>query len=267
MRVDYLLLPSAIAPSPSTPFQEITDPNLRMKQTIRAIKNWLRIADRLAFQIIVGDNTGHAKHLAREFKSRKVDPQKIRFLDLDQPSKDDIARGKGACETRALIEMLSDTQLSQDSIIAKSNARYFTTNAVSLIKALSDDFDFAGWPYPRMNLIDTTFFLGRTSFLKNILPEIYIKTDDRSGIFVEKLYATKTLFQSNCEFERLAYQPAIFGQSGSTGERRSILSEARVVSIVIRLRESTLSMLKMFRKKKGLFSVRKIAKFRTLDLE
>ena len=120
--------------------------------------------------------------------------------------------------------------------MAKVNARYFTTNGYFLLSEIEYDFDFAAWPRPLLDTVDTTFFAGKAGFLEKYISRIAIEVDDLREQFVEVLYANYTIRNSECQYVRLNYAPATLGQSGTTGAIASRWNEARTVSLVVRLR-------------------------------
>lgn len=237
-KLDLLVMPSAVSPPLDTPFQALTDANIRLRQTVRAVTRWERMSRRHGFQILVVDNTGFADKITSSLPSRVRNNPLVRVVDVEPASVEDTARGKGASETKTLIKALELAELPDQAIVAKVNARYFTTNGCFLVEQLSEDFDFSAWLRPKLDSVDTTFYVARAGYLKMLLPKIYIATDDLKEIFVENLYASNTLKDSQCTFERLNYCPAIKGQSGTTGSVASPFNEFRLVSILVRTREA-----------------------------
>jgi hypothetical protein len=234
--LDYLIMPSAVAPSPLTPYQALLNPEIRFNQTIRAIKKWAKAAKKHEFRIIVADNTGWARRIESVIHKSDLGSKMITVLDVPSPTSEEIARGKGAAETACLMYALNSLELEDSSLVAKVNARYFVTNGMFLVANLSDSFQFAAWPRPKLDSVDTTFFLGSAGFLETIFPYVYKETDDLAEKFVENLYADFSLRITRCDFERLAYAPAIHGQSGTTASVASPFNEARLVSILVRAR-------------------------------
>ena len=246
-KLDALLMPSAVAPSTDTPFQALVDPRIRLNQTVKAIEYWVGKAHRFNFQILVVDNTNYANEIELAL------PRKIRnssFLDIRnvQPlSPQDVLRGKGAGEASTLLAGLALLDLPANSVVAKVNARYIATNGLYLIDELEEDFDFAAWPRPRLDSVDTTFFAGKAGFLDKAFRFVYEKTDDLKEDFVENLYADYAMGNQDCRFIRFNYCPAIKGQSGTTGSKASPLNEFRIVSQVVRFRKmirKTMSVIK-----------------------
>ena len=230
-------MPSAVRPSTRTPFQALVNPEIRLKQTVKASRLWIRRAKSIGFRIILGDNSGSAGAIARELNLDPIEREFFKIKELDAPSNEDIERGKGACETLSLISLLGDDWIDKNSVVAKCNARYFVTNGCLLVERLTRSFDFAAWPSAKFDKIDTTFFIGRRHFLESILPSIYAETNDVKGLVVETLYAKSSIHSPNCDFERFSYMPAIRGQSGSTGATESFLNESRLVSSLVRSRQ------------------------------
>ena len=246
-KLDALLMPSAVAPSPDTPFQALVDPGIRLRQTVDAINFWVRRAERFNFRVMVVDNTSYAKQIRAALPKRISKSDLLEIHDVPQQSIQDIKRGKGAGETSTLIQGLARLDLSQEAIVAKVNARYKTTNGLYLIDELEDDFDFAAWPRPYLDSVDTTFFAGKARFLKSAFDFVYLETDDLKEKFVENLYADYSIRNPSCRFQRFSYSPAIKGQSGTTGSAASALNEFRIVSFIVRLRKQsrkTLSFIK-----------------------
>jgi hypothetical protein len=230
-------MPSAVAPSLNTPFQALTDPSIRLRQTVRAVRKWHKIAEKYQFEIVVADNTGYGDQIRGALPSKYFKSGLLHIIDVPLLSEQDVERGKGAGETLTLIKALEFANVTNHSIVAKVNARYFTTNGIYLVNQLSEEFDFAAWPRPKLDSVDTTFFVGSGAFLSSIFQKVYADTNDIEQKFVENLYADYSIRDSKCRFERLSYIPAIKGQSGTTGSEASPFNEARLVSLLVRLRE------------------------------
>jgi hypothetical protein len=238
-KLDALLMPSAVAPSPDTPFQALVDPSIRLRQTVNAINFWVRRAERFNFRVMVVDNTSYAKQIKAALPKSISKSDLLEVHDVPQQSTQDIKRGKGAGETSTLIQGLAHLNLVGDEIVAKVNARYIATNGLFLVDELADEFDFAAWPRPYLDSVDTTFFVGKADFLKKAFEYVYAETDDLLEKFVENLYADYSIRNPQCNFQRFNYSPAIRGQSGTTGSNASPLNEFRVVSAVVRSRKAT----------------------------
>jgi hypothetical protein len=236
-RLDALIMPSAVAPSPSTPFQALVDPKIRLSQTTKAVTYWVKLAEKNDFQVLVVDNTGYAKEILHSLGNRISASSKLTVIDVPPVSEGDIKRGKGAGETSTLIAGLNHLNLPERSIIAKVNARYITTNGLFLIDELDESFDFAAWPRPHLDSVDTTFFAGKAGFLSKIFANVYTETDDLKEKFVENLYADFSIRNDTCKYVRFNYCPAIKGQSGTTGSHASPLNEFRMVSNLVRFRK------------------------------
>ena len=233
--LDVLMMPSAVAPSAHTPFQALLDPEIRFKQTISSIRRWAKLAKKYNFQIVVADNTGYASKI--ESASQGLLPaEQLLVFDVPPPSAESTARGKGAGESESLLFALQKLKLNPESIVAKVNARYFTTNGFFLLSEIENEFDFAAWPRPQLDTVDTTFFAGKAGFLERYIAMIAVEVDDLREKFVEVLYADYSIRNRNCKFVRLNYAPATLGQSGTTGAVASRWNEARTVSLVVRIR-------------------------------
>ena len=237
-KLDALLLPSAVAPSPDTPFQALVDPKIRLAQTVKAINYWTRRAEEFNFKIMVVDNTNFASEIEAGLSKKVLKSSLLEIQNVSGLLPRDIARGKGAGETSTLIAGLALLDLPDHAIVAKVNARYITTNGLYLIDELEENFDFAAWPRPRLDSVDTTFFAGRVGFLHDAFKFVYEKTDDLKENFVENLYADFSIRNQDCNYIRFNYSPAIKGQSGTTGSKASPLNEFRVVSFVVRWRKT-----------------------------
>ena len=233
--LDVLLMPSAVAPSRETPFQVLLDPKTRFKQTVKSIRRWSLLAKKHGFTIVVADNTGHSERL-RLACTRLLPPEQLIFLDVPAPTAESTSRGKGAGESESLLFALQKLKLHPDSIVAKVNARYYTTNGYFLISEIDSEFDFAAWPRPQLDTVDTTFFAGKAGFLEKYIARIAVEVDDLREQFVEILYADYSIRNKDCNFVRLNYAPATLGQSGTTGAVASRWNEARTVSAVVRMR-------------------------------
>jgi len=246
-KLNALLMPSAVAPSPDTPFQALVDPGIRLGQTIKAINYWVRRANKFNFRIMVVDNTNFAEQIRAALPQRTLKSQLLEIHDLPRLAPEDTKRGKGAGETSTLIQGLALLNLSPNANVAKVNARYITTNGLYLIDELEDDFDFAAWPRPYLDSVDTTFFVGKAGFLQQAFAYVYAETDDLKEKFVENLYADYSIRNTACRYQRFNYSPAIKGQSGTTGSKASPLNEFRIVSFIVRVRKvfrKTLSFIK-----------------------
>ena len=238
-KLDALLMPSAVAPSPDTPFQALVDPKIRLGQTVKAINFWVKRASQLDFRVMVVDNTNFAEQIKAGLSHRILKSSLLEIHDVTPVSMEDIQRGKGAGETSALIQGLELLNLDASANVAKVNARYITTNGLYLIDELGDDFDFAAWPRPHLDSVDTTFFVGKVAFLEKAFKYVYAETDDLEQKFVENIYADYSIRNSECRYQRFSYSPATKGQSGTTGSKANPLNEYRVVSFVVRLRKAT----------------------------
>jgi hypothetical protein len=236
-KLDALIMPSAVAPSAKTPYQALVNPKIRLKQTVKAVRFWTNLAEKLDFQIAVVDNTGFAEAIRLGLPEKARKSEKLKIVDLPPISDTDIARGKGAGETSTLISGLDYLNLDDNAVVAKVNARYITTNGLFLIDEIDSDFDFAAWPRPRLDSIDSTFFAGKVRFLRKAFQFVYAETDDLQEKFVENLYAKYAIGNPECNFVRFNYSPAIKGQSGTTGSKASPLNEFRLVSFVVRFRK------------------------------
>jgi hypothetical protein len=238
-KLNALLMPSAVAPSPNTPFQALLDPQIRLDQTVKAINFWIRQAEKFDFKIMVVDNTNFASEIGAALPKSAFKTLNLEILSVPSLSPQDVIRGKGAGEASSLMAGLKRLNLPNNAIVAKVNARYITTNGLYLIDELSENFDFAAWPSPNLESVDTTFFVGKAGFLQKAFEYVYKETDDLKGKYVEKLYADYSIRNPECSYERFAYSPAIKGQSGSSGSKASPLNEFRVVSFVVRSRKAS----------------------------
>lgn len=238
MRRLVLLLPSAIKPPTDMPFLTLRNDSQRLQQTVKALKYWSRYQNREDFDfiVIVGDNTGSA-NLIREKTSKFFSHQKLIFMDVPVPDPTVIARGKGAAETAAMLFMLDNFDFRDDDVVGKMTARQICSNGIDLFLSLETIPNFAAWPRPNLDTVDSRFYLSRASYLKKILPVIFQETDDLHGLFVEELYATYGIWANRGGFELFKHEPAILGQAGTTGTKLSIFSEANLISILVRLRK------------------------------
>jgi hypothetical protein len=234
-KLDVLLMPSAVAPSVDTPYQALLDPGIRFKQTIASIKRWAKLARKYDFIIVVADNTGYSSRI--EAATLNLLPTgQLLVIDVPTPTAESTSRGKGAGESESLLFALHKLRLSPETIVAKVNARYYTTNGYFLLSEIEHEFDFAAWPRPQHDTVDTTFFAGKASFLEKYIARIAVEVDDLREQFVEVLYADYSIRNADCEFVRFNYAPATLGQSGTTGAVASRWNEARTVSLVVRTR-------------------------------
>jgi hypothetical protein len=234
-KLDVLLMPSAVAPSADTPFQALIDPDIRFKQTVSSIKRWAKLAEKNEFVIVVADNTGYASRI-QDAVAGFTPGLQIQVIDVPRPTAESTSRGKGAGESESLLYALQQLKLDPESIVAKVNARYYTTNGLFLISEIENDFDFAAWPRPQLDTVDTTFFVGKAGFLETSIARIAVEVDDLREQFVEVLYADYSIRNLDCKFVRFNYPPATLGQSGTTGAVASRWNEQRTVSLVVRIR-------------------------------
>jgi hypothetical protein len=237
-KLEALIMPSAVAPSPETPFQALLDPEIRLRQTVKAICYWVKQAEKKNFKILVVDNTGYATNILQALPRKVAGASNLQIVDIPPITKADTSRGKGAGETSTLIAGLKILDLNDEAIVAKVNARYITTNGLFLIEEVEERFDFVAWPRPLLDSVDTTFFAGRSGFLREAFGYVYSETDDLRERFVENLYADYSIRNPNCNYVRFSYSPAIKGQSGTTGSHASPLNEFRMVSTLVRGRKS-----------------------------
>lgn len=236
-RIDALIMPSAVAPPVTTPFQALTDPSIRLRQTLRAIDYWVSIAEKRHFRILVADNTQYANVIKLSLSKKAKESKFLEIIDVPPVSEFDTGRGKGAGETSTLRRALKHLALHDEAVVAKVNARYITTNGIYLLDEIDNIFDFAAWPRPLLDSVDTTFFAGKVKFLREAFDFVYENTDDLKEDFVENLYADFSIRNSTCRFVRFNYCPATKGQSGTTGTYASPLNEFRMVSLLLRVRK------------------------------
>lgn len=233
-----MLLPSAIKPPIDMPFLTLRNESHRLSQTVKALKYWSRYQNRKDFElvVIVGDNTGAAKLI--EEKSRNFFSEgNLIVLDVPVPDSEVVARGKGAAETAALMFMLENYDFSEDVVVGKMTGRQVCSNAIDLFLSLETLPNFAAWPRPNLESVDSRFYLGSARYLKSVLPVIFRETDDLKGIFVEDLYAKYGIWENRGGFELFKHEPAILGQAGTTGTKLSKFSEANLVAMLVRLRK------------------------------
>lgn len=236
-RLDALIMPSAVAPSSNTPFQALVDPKIRLKQTIKAVNYWVKLAEKYDFAVLVVDNTNYRTQILNSLPPRTAKSPKLTVIEVPPISPQDTKRGKGAGETSTLIAGLEYLALPDEAIVAKVNARYINTNGMFLLEELDDLFDFAAWPRPHLESVDTTFFAGKVAYLRQAFDYVYRETDDLREKFVENLYADFSIRNTKCNFVRFNYSPAIKGQSGTTGSTASPFNEFRMVSFLVRSRK------------------------------
>jgi hypothetical protein len=184
---------------------------------------------------VIADNTGYSSKIERSTLGLLPEHQLV-VIDVPTPSAESTSRGKGAGESESLLFALQKLQLNPEAIVAKVNARYYTTNGYFLLSEIEHEFDFAAWPRPQLDTVDTTFFAGKASFLEKYIAQIAVEVDDLREQFVEVLYADYSIRNSDCRFVRFNYAPATLGQSGTTGAVASRWNEARTVSLVVRIR-------------------------------
>ena len=235
--LNYLLMTSAVAPSDKTPYQVLLDPEIRFNQTLVATNKWLRLARRHDFHIILADNSGWASKLAAQIPRKDLNNGVISIVDLPRPSEEILRRGKGAAEAETILLTLQQYGFEDSRNIAKVNARYFATNGMYLVKSVDEPFQFAAWPGERLASIDSTFFLSKMDFLKDLCSKLVSEIHDASGDYFEIVSARHTIQNNSCDFQMFPYSPAIAGQSGTTGSSRSRWSEGRMVSNLVRLRK------------------------------
>jgi hypothetical protein len=234
-KLEVLLMPSAVAPNSDTPFQALLDPDIRFKQTVSSIKRWSKLARKHDFRIVVAENTGYGQKI-REATANLLPQSQLQVIDVPSPTAESTSRGKGAGESESLLYALTELRLHPETIVAKVNARYFTTNGFFLLTEIDSQFDFAAWPRPLLDTVDTTFFAGKAGFLEKYISKISVEVDDLREKFVEVLYADYSIRNSECRYIRLNYAPATLGQSGTTGAVASRWNEARSVSLLVRVR-------------------------------
>jgi len=234
--LNYLLMTSAVEPSSETPFQALLDPNIRFRQTVQAAKKWIKVANQNEFHIILADNTGWANRLQKELQTSSKMPSLITVLDIPKPTIEVVRRGKGAAEAETILQAINSFKVKPNENIAKVNARYFVNNGIFLIDTVTEPFVFAAWTRPKIDSIDSTFFLSKSHFLINLTEKLINEIDDQNGDYFESVAAKYTMHDRSCDFERLAYLPSICGQSGTTGYNHSRWSEARMVSNLVRVR-------------------------------
>jgi hypothetical protein len=226
---------SAVEPSNKTPFQALLEPNIRLKQTKKAIRKWLRSTRNSEQILVLGDNTGWADRIARHFPGPILEGR-LKIIDVDKPSLITVEKGKGSAEAITLLTMLKVVGAPNDSFVAKINARYFCNNWKFLSDRIEEKSDFAAWPSNHLDSIDSRFFVCKAGLLSQILPNVVAETDDISGKYAEMLYAKYSINIPSVKFQRFDYPPAIEGYSGTSGKKISGLGEYRTVSILVRLR-------------------------------
>jgi hypothetical protein len=233
----FILLPSAVEPPSNMPFLALRDPSVRFKQTLKALRFWSKFQNLDGFDVnvVIGDNTGWSKRLFQSASKGYRDGSLI-FVEVPRPLDEVILRGKGAAETEALIFMLNQVQIPQEAFVIKMTARQYCVNAADLLVRIPATANFAAWPRPFLDSIDSRFFIGRAAFLREVLPIIANGTDDMSGAYVENLYAQICIWDNRHGFVRLDHEPGILGQAGTTGTQLSILSESVLIGYFVAFR-------------------------------
>jgi hypothetical protein len=233
----YILLPSAVEPPLNMPFLALRDKTARFDQTIKALRFWSKFQDLngLDVKVVIGDNTGWSDRLFQSSK-KNFHSGNLISVDVPSPSVDVILRGKGAAETESLICMLTEVNIPDDALVVKMTARQYCVNAAELLIQVPTNANFAAWPRPFLDSIDSRFFVGRAAYLRKVLPEIAEATDDPKGIYVENLYAQLCIWENRDGFTRLEHEPGILGQAGTTGTRLSVLSESVLIGYLVKYR-------------------------------
>ena len=238
MRRLVLLLPSAVKPPETIPYLTLRNEDERLDQTIKALKYWSKYQNRKDFelQVVIGDNTGFAEVISQK-ASKFYSPGKLTVIDVPSPSEEVVCRGKGAAETAAMQFMLEKFTFQAGDLVGKMTGRQICSNAVDIFLALEGEPHFAAWPRPNLESIDSRFYLANPLYLSELLKSVFLETDDLKGIFVEELYARFGLWNNRSGFELFKYEPAILGQAGTTGTKLSRLSEANMISKLVKVRK------------------------------
>jgi len=122
-KLDALLMPSAVAPSPDTPFQALLDPRIRLNQTLKAISYWVSKAHAFDFRIMVVDNTNFAQEIKSALPQKVRNSKLLEVLDVPPLSPQDIQRGKGAGETSTLLAGLALLNLPAKNVVSTESKR------------------------------------------------------------------------------------------------------------------------------------------------
>lgn len=232
--IKALVLPSSIEPSASTHLLSVMNGQIRLKQTLVALKKWRKsLPD--SIPILIGDNTPGIDRLREAI--RDIGLVNTHVFDVKPISQSDFARGgAGLSECNTILTIIRSAKLNESELVMKSNARYFILNWKLLLSRLSNKANLAVWPGGNLEYVETGFFIARVQSLVNGLPNVMLEIDETQGIFVEHLYPT---IVQNIESELHFFQfpPSIQGVRGHTGRREGRLSEAYAIYAAIKIRE------------------------------
>jgi hypothetical protein len=232
-QIEALLMPSAISPSSRTNQLSVTNSKIRLRQTLKSVKLWRKsLPDTIP--IYIGDNTQGWIILMGEIK--KLNMKNVFVTHVNPPNSDNFARGgAGYAETLTILQTLEIFSLENKSFIMKSNARYFIFNWKLIIDRLPKDFDFAAWPSPDLNFLETGFYVAKVEALVKGLPCILETIDETKDIFVEHLYL-EHVTQRKEKLTVFQFAPAIYGQRGHTGRKENYSSEAFAIYAIVFMR-------------------------------
>lgn len=233
----FILLPSAVEPPSSMPFLALRDKSARYEQTIKALKFWSSFQTLEGFEVkvVIGDNTGWSDRLYKGAQKHYAEGS-LFSVDVPAPNDDVIQRGKGAAETDSLLWMLRQIDIPDSALVIKMTARQYCVNAADLLVHMPSESNFAAWPRPFLDSIDSRFYIGRAGYLRKVLPVVSKETDDLKGIFVEHLYAQLCIWDNRGGYVRLEHEPGILGQAGTTGTQLSRLSESVLIAYLVNFR-------------------------------
>lgn len=212
-----LLLTAAVTPNVQSP-TAVSSPTQRLAQYHGVLKRVLDTLPR-GSGVIVVETTGMPRSTflqgMDEALAARVDYQNY------EPSPDELSRGKGAVELRAIDDALSRAipNLRDDLTLYKLTGRLFVRNLTKLMA-----------PVPSMTLaargtldrswVDTRLLGARISFWKDMLCAAAPLCDDSRGIYVERAipaHLARRIVLGDVRVQRFPQRPQFSGVSGSTG--------------------------------------------------
>lgn len=229
-----LILTSTISPGASTHSLKIVNQELRLRQTVSAIRRWRKSLPE-SVPIIIGDNSSGFGELVRQVERYKL--KNVRLISVTPvPQKEFQIGGAGLSECNTILTILQSSELAGTDLVLKCNARYFVFNWKVILDRLPIDTQLAFWPGGSLKYVETGFYVAQVDILLRGLPTIMPAINESSGIYVEHLYPT-LLGENQSGINLFQFAPAIKGVRGHTARKEDWTSEAFAIFAVIKLRE------------------------------
>lgn len=174
-----ILITSCI--NPVANFTALSDPVVRLKETLNAVELWLKIGVK---NIVICDGSGYQFDEFRETGTANIE-----FISFFNDQKKTKSQGKGYGEGEIIKHAISSSNLIKKSgFFAKCTSKLFVENYWSLLNNFNGNFlaDVQGLLQPKY--LDTRFYISSVeNFNLRFLNE-YKNIDDNKGAYMEKVF-------------------------------------------------------------------------------